>query len=80
MKKIYNEALGLDGTISELVDWAYRYDGDYSDEALDEIAHQAEALGLPKEKYQIPTLVKLARQRDGDTLPVGKRCYTCYSK
>ena len=59
--QIYNEALGLDGTISELTDWAHRYDGDYSDEAIDEIAHQAEALGLLKKKCQIPTLVKLVR-------------------
>lgn len=70
--RIYNEELGLDGTIAELIDWAYRYDGDYSDEALDEIAKQAKILGLPEEKATIPTLVKLDRQRtarkDG-TLP-----------
>ena len=70
--KIYNEALGIDGTISQLLDWAYRYDGDYSDEALDYIASQARSLGLPEEKCLIPTLVKLDRQRTlraDDTLP-----------
>lgn len=70
--RIYNKELGLDGTIEELIDWAYRYSDDYSDEALDEIAAKAREFGFPKEKAMIPTLVKLDRQRaerkDG-TLP-----------
>ena len=67
--KIYNADLGLDGTIEELLDWAYRYDSDYTDEALDEIAEQAKALGLPEEQYMIPVLVKNGRNRSEDTLP-----------
>ena len=70
--RIYNTDLGLDGTIEELITWSYRYSDDYTDEALDEIARQAESLGLPKEKYLIPSLVKLDRKRTADddgTLP-----------
>ena len=66
---IYNEPLGIDGTITQLIDWAYRYDSDYTDEALDYISSQARSLGLPGEKAIIPTLVKKARQRTDDTLP-----------
>ena len=69
---IYNEPLGIDGTITQLIDWAYRYDDDYTDEALDYISSQARSLGLPEEKAIIPTLVKLDRQRtarNDDTLP-----------
>ena len=70
--RIYNKELGLDGTIEELIDWAYRYSDDYSDEALDEIAAKGREFGFPEEKAMIPTLVKLDRQRaerkDG-TLP-----------
>lgn len=66
---IYNEPLGIDGTITQLIDWAYRYDSDYTDEALDYISSQARSLGLPEEKAIIPTLVKKARQRTDDTLP-----------
>ena len=70
--RIYNEPLGIDGTISQLIDWAYRYDGDYTDEALDYIATKAMELGFPEEKAIIPTLVKLDRQRtarNDNTLP-----------
>ena len=69
---IYNEPLKIDGTISQLIDWAYRYDDDYSDEALDFIAAKARELGVEEEKAIIPTLVKLDRQRtarNDDTLP-----------
>jgi len=69
---IYNEPLGIDGTISQLIDWAYRYDSDYSNEALDYIAAKAKELGVSEEKYLIPTLVKKDRQRtarNDDTLP-----------
>lgn len=66
---IYNEPLRIDGTITQLIDWAYRYDDDYSDDALDYIAAKAKELGLPEEKAIIPTLVKKARQRTDDTLP-----------
>lgn len=70
--RIYNADLRLDGTIEELINWSYRYSDDYTDEALDEIARQAESLGLPKEKSLIPALVKLDRKRTADkdgTLP-----------
>ena len=66
---IYNEPLRIDGTITQLIDWAYRYDDDYSDDALDYIAAKAKELGLPEEKAIIPTLVKKARQRTDDILP-----------
>ena len=69
---IYNEPLKIDGTISQLIDWAYRYDDDYTDEALDFIAAKARELGVEEEKCLIPTLVKLDRQRtarNDDTLP-----------
>ncbi len=62
--KIYNQELGLDGTITELIDWCYRYSDDYSDAALDEIAAQANQLGLSNDQIQIPILVKLDRQRE----------------
>ena len=48
---IYNEPLGIDGTISQLIDWAYRYDDDYSDEALDYIAAKT---GRERPKTMIP--------------------------
>ena len=70
--RIYNKELGLDGTLEEMIDWAYRYSDDYSDEALDEIAAKAREFGFPEEKAIIPTLVKLDRQRaerKGGTLP-----------
>ena len=66
---IYNGPLGIDGTITQLIDWAYRYDSDYSDEALDYISSQARSLGADEEKAIIPILVKKARQRTDDTLP-----------
>lgn len=70
--RIYNKELGLDGTLEELIDWAYRYSDDYTDEALDEITAKAREFGLPEEQAVIPTLIKLDRQRterkDG-TLP-----------
>jgi hypothetical protein len=70
--QIYNEDLGLDGTISQLIDWSYRYDSDYTDEALLEISKQAKELGLPKEKYRIPELVlkdRIRSKENPDTLP-----------
>lgn len=30
----YNLSLGINGTIDQLLNWCYRYDKDYSDEAL----------------------------------------------
>ena len=66
---IYNEPLKIDGTITQLIDWAYRYDDDYSDEALDFIAAKAKELGVEEEKAMIPILVKIGRNRDTDTLP-----------
>ena len=70
--QIYNPDLGLDGTIEQLLDWSYRYDQDYSDEALLEIGRRAKELGLPKEKYRIPELVlkdRIRSKEKPDTLP-----------
>ena len=61
--RICRPELGIDGTIAELIDWSYRYDGDYTDEALDEILEAARSLGLPEEKCMIPLLVKKGRNR-----------------
>ena len=61
--RIYKPELGIDGTIAELIDWSYHYDGDYSDEALDEICSAARSLGLPEEKCIIPLLVRKDRNR-----------------
>lgn len=69
---IYNKALGLDGTIRELIDWSYRYSDDYSDEALDEIARKGREFGVTDAKLEIPVLVKKTRQRENrhdGTLP-----------
>ena len=70
--KIYMPELGLDGTIEELINWAWRYTDDYSDEALDKIAELAKERNLPDWKVRIPILCKQARQRENaedDTLP-----------
>ena len=66
---VYNEELGLDGTITQLVDWSYRYDSDYSDEALEKISELAKMYGLPAEQQMIPLLVKESRDREAGTLP-----------
>lgn len=44
--QIYNPSLGVDGTIPQLLDLCYRYDSDYSDEALAYIAQQASLYGF----------------------------------
>lgn len=51
--KIYKPELGVDGTIPQLLDWCYRYDSDYSDEALDYIAEQAASLGFDPSVTQL---------------------------
>ena len=61
--RFYDSELGIDGTAPELVDFAYRYDGDYSDEALDKIGEFAASVGMPADKCMIPGLVKKARNR-----------------
>ena len=61
--RLYKPDIGIDGTIPQLIDWAYRYDRDYSDEALEWIHEQAKAFGFPAEKYRIPLLVKNDRNR-----------------
>ena len=70
--EVYNKDLGLEGTMSQLIDWCYRYDGDYTDEALKEISRLAKEYGMPESDQQIPILVMKDRQRtekcDG-TLP-----------
>ena len=68
--QIYNPLLGLDGTIGELINWAYRYDGDFTDEALLEISRIAKSYDLPE--YKIPLLVIDSRKREKeepDSLP-----------
>ena len=69
----YNLSLGINGTIDQLLNWCYRYDRDYSDEALKKISEIAQdADWLSKERKMIPLLVLRARQREekGDgTLP-----------
>ena len=70
--KIYMPELGLDGTIEELINWAWRYTDDYTDEALDKIAELAKMHHLPDWKCRIPILCKQARQRansEDDSLP-----------
>ena len=70
--KFYDERLGIDGTIDQLIDWAYRYDEDYSNEALEMIASLAASYGADSQKARIPLLVLRDRERqkrnDG-TLP-----------
>ena len=66
---IYDEKVGIDGEISNLIDWAYRYDSDYTDEALSEISKEAKAHGFPYEQYIIPVLVVKGRNRNDKTLP-----------
>jgi len=53
-----------DMPIERLIDISYRYDGDFSDEDLSEIASMAETAGVPKDKAVIPELVRLARVRE----------------
>ncbi len=59
--RVFNADLGIDGTIPELLDWSYRYDSDYSDDALDYIAKQAETLGFDP---SVPRLIKLQRHNE----------------
>ena len=69
----YNLSLGINGTIDQLLNWCYRYDRAYSDEALEKISEIAQGADwLSKERKMIPLLVLRARQREekGDgTLP-----------
>lgn len=67
--KFYEPELKIDGTIEQLIDWSYRYDDDYSDEALKFIHEKAKELNLPEEKSEIPALVLKARRRKEGTLP-----------
>ena len=62
--EIYNEELGLDGTMGQLIDWAYRYDSDYSDEALAEISRLAGEYGMEEKDIRIPLLVLAGRNRE----------------
>lgn len=61
---VYDRELGIEGTIPQLVDWAYRYDSDYSDEALEKISANAEALGFSEKYVRVPLLVRDARKRE----------------
>ena len=60
--KYYIPELGIDGTAGQLVDWAYRYSDDYSDEALEKIADIAE--NEAREDRRIPLLVIQDRKRE----------------
>ncbi len=62
--KIYEPALGLDGTIPQLVDWANRYTHDYTDEALDRISGLASQLGFEEKYVKVPLLLKDERKRE----------------
>ena len=63
--RVYEPDLGLDGTIPQLVDWAVRYTGDYSDEALLRISELAKAYGFDREDYiNIPLLLVDERKRE----------------
>lgn len=69
---IYDSSFGLNGTIPQLVDWAYRYSEDYSSDALCKISQFAELYGFAEKFVQIPLLVKAAGEREKDhpeTLP-----------
>ena len=59
--QIYNAELDVDGTIPELLDICYRYDSDYSDEALAYIAEQAAAFGFDP---SIPNLLLKQRKNE----------------
>lgn len=64
--------LNIEGTMKDLLDWSFKYDSEYSDEALEFIRDQAKALGFAEEKYMIPELVRLSRARKPGTLPYEK--------
>ena len=64
--KFYEPTLGVDGTMPELLDWAYRYTDDYSDDALTFISEKAREIGAD---YRIPELCRDARKRSEDELP-----------
>lgn len=58
-------SLGIEGTLDQLIDWSYRYDRDYSDEALEKISEIAkDAHWISEEKKKIPGLVLQARKRE----------------
>ena len=59
--KIYRPDLGVDGTIPELLDWSYRYDKDYTNEALAYIAEQAKSLGFDP---SVPKLI-ISQRKNG---------------
>ena len=40
----YLPELNIDGTMKDLLDWSFKYDSEYSDEALEFIRDQAKAL------------------------------------
>lgn len=58
-------SLGIEGTLEQLIDWSYRYDGDYTDEALEKIGEIASTADwIPEEKRNIPLLVLQQRRRE----------------
>ena len=69
---VYETELGLDGTPAQLVDWAYRYSADFTDDALIRIAEIAKERGGSEKDQQTPLLVLAVRQREAkadDSLP-----------
>lgn len=56
--KFYVPELGIDGTMPQLIDWCYRYDGDYTNDALERIAELAESYGFDP---SVPRLVREQR-------------------
>ena len=69
---IYEPDLGLEGTLSELTNWANRYTSDYSDEALARISELNKIYGREEKDIQIPMLLIDERKREyaeDDTMP-----------
>lgn len=67
--KIYDNTLGLDGTIPQLIDWANRYTDDYSDSALQTISNMAKVHGFGIKESTIPLLlIEERRYENDDTL------------
>jgi hypothetical protein len=56
--KFYEPEFKIDGTMPQLIDWCYRYDGDYTNDALERIAKLAESYGFDP---SVPRLVREQR-------------------
>ena len=63
---MYRPDLGLCGELSLLIDQANRYTGDFTDDALDALAHEAAKAGAEGACAEVPKLLKLERALEGD--------------